>query len=170
MPAGWVNWLPRSNDGRRMLGAGNILRWTDHPTLRNNLSRLVDSIAARQRADGYVQPHPDRDMGKVIYGADNERCAYDRRKFTLGLLAAGGIEPSANHIARRFQDWLYSSTYLNPLLDRSLGTQAEQPNVSSYFSPVGNNNDLTLNEKFWRQDWGSLSSRTSHLRAPASFP
>lgn len=101
MDSSWTRWLPGANDGRRMSAAGNILRWVDNPTLRNNLDSLVNSIASRQRADGFALPYPDADMAKGVYGANNERMPYDRRNFTLGLLAAGQVNPSAIRIARK---------------------------------------------------------------------
>ncbi len=170
MTAGWVSWLPGANEGRRMLGAANILRWTDNPTLQNNLSRLVESVGGRQLADGYALPYPNSDMGKTVYGANNERAAYDRRNFTLGLLAAGRVIPSANRIARRFQDWLYSSPYVNTMLDSALGIQGEQPAVSVYFSPVGKGDDLVCHERFWRQDWWLAQLKDQQPGCISRFP
>jgi len=133
MDSSWTRWLPGANDGRRMSAAGNILRWLDHPTLRTNLDSLVSAIASRQRADGYALPYPDSDMAKAVYGANNERMPYDRRNFTLGLIAAGQINPSALRVARAFQNWLYSSPYVNTMLDGALGIMGDQPNLSMYF-------------------------------------
>lgn len=153
MKSSWTTWLPGANEGRRMAGAGNILRWTDNFTLRNNLVSLVEAVALRQRADGYALPYPDSDMGTIVYGANNERKPYDRRNFVLGLIAAGRVVPHATQIARRFQDWLYSSTYVNTMLDGALGIMGDQPNLSMYHSSAGNENDVIVREKFWRQDW-----------------
>lgn len=153
MDSSWTRWLPGSNDGRRMAAAGNILRWVDHPTLRSNLDSLVSSVASRQRADGYALPYPDSDMAKITYGANNERMSYDRRNFTLGLIAAGQVNRSALHIARRFQDWLYSSHYVNTMLDGALGIMGDQPNMSMYFSAAGKEDDVIVRERYWRQDW-----------------
>lgn len=153
MKSSWTTWLPGANEGRRMAGAANILRWIDNPFLRSNLNGLIDSIAARQRADGYALPYPDSDMGKLVYGANNERKPYDRRNFSLGLIAAGRENPSAILIARRFQDWLYSSPYVNTMLDGALGIMGDQPNLSVYYSIHGKSDDVIVREKFWRQDW-----------------
>ncbi len=170
MDSSWTRWLPGANDGRRLSAAGNILRWVDHPTLRTNLNALVSSIASRQRADGYALPYPDTDMAKAVYGANNERMPYDRRNFTLGLLAAGQVNPSAIHIARKFQDWLYSSPYVNTMLDGALGIMGDQPNLSMYFSPAGKAEDVIVRERYWRQDWWLAQLKDQQPAAISRFP
>jgi hypothetical protein len=170
MKSTWTTWLPGANEGRRMAGAANILRWIDLPILRTNLNSLVDSIAARQRADGYALPYPDSDMGKLIYGANNERKPYDRRNFTLGLIAAGRENPSAALIARRFQDWLYASPYVNTMLDGALGIMGDQPNLSMYHSAKGKPDDVLVREKFWRQDWWLDQLTADQPAAICRFP
>jgi uncharacterized protein len=170
MDNSWSRWLPGANEGRRMSGAGNILRWVDHPTLRTNLDNLVNSIASRQRADGYALPYPDGDMAKAVYGANNERMPYDRRNFTLGLIAAGQVNPSAISIARKFQDWLYSSPYVNTMLDGALGIMGDQPNLSMYFSPAGKDDDVIVRERYWRQDWWLAQLKDQQPAAISRFP
>jgi len=170
MDSSWSRWLPGANDGRRMSAAANILRWVDHPTLRTNLDSLVNSIASRQRADGYALPYPDSDMAKAVYGANNERMPYDRRNFTLGLLAAGQINPSALRVARRFQDWLYSSPYVNTMLDGALGIMGDQPNLSMYFSPAGRDDDVIVRERYWRQNWWLAQLKDQQPAAISRFP
>jgi len=170
MNSGWTSWLPGANEGRRMAGAANILRWVDNPPLRENLDSLINSIALRQRADGYVLPYEDSDMGKVVYGANNERKPYDRRNFTLGLLAAGRTDPSAMRVARKFQDWLYSSPYINTMLDGALGIMGDQPNISMYHSTAGKAEDIVTQEKYWRQDWWLTQLRDQQALAISRFP
>lgn len=170
MDSSWTKWLPGANDGRRMSAAGNILRWVDQPTLRTNLDSLVNSIASRQRADGYALPYPDSDMAKAVYGANNERMPYDRRNFTLGLLAAGQVNPSAIGIARKFQDWLYSSPYISTMLDGALGIMGDQPNLSMYFSAAGKEEDVTVRERYWRQDWWLAQLKDQQPAAISRFP
>ena len=170
MDSSWTKWLPGANDGRRMAAAGNILRWTDNPTLRTNLDSLINSVAARQRADGYALPYPDSDMAKAVYGANNERMPYDRRNFTLGLIAAGQINPSALRVARAFQDWLYSSPYVNTMLDGALGIMGDQPNLSMYFSPAGKEEDVVIRERYWRQDWWLTQLKDQQPAAISRFP
>jgi hypothetical protein len=170
MDSSWTRWLPGANDGRRISGAGNILRWVDHPTLRANLDSLVASIASRQRADGYALPYPDSNMAKAVYGANNERMPYDRRNFTLGLIAAGRINPSALQVARKFQDWLYASPYVNTMLDGALGIMGDQPNMSIYFSPAGKDDDVIVRERYWRQDWWLAQLKDQQPVAISRFP
>jgi Beta-L-arabinofuranosidase, GH127/Malectin domain len=170
MDSTWTRWLPGANDGRRMAAAGNILRWVDHPTLRLSLDSLLSSVASRQRADGYALPYPDSDMAKVTYGANNERMSYDRRNFTLGLIEAGQVNPSALHIARRFQDWLYASPYVNTMLDGALGIMGDQPNMSMYFSAAGKDDDVIVRERYWRQDWWLDQLKDQQPVAISRFP
>jgi hypothetical protein len=170
LDSSWTRWLPGANDGRRLSAAGNILRWVDNPTVRTNLDSLVNRIASRQRADGYALPYPDSDMAKAIYGANNERMPYDRRNFTLGLLAAAQVNPSALDIARKFQDWLYSSPYINTMLDGALGVMGDQPNMSMYFSPAGKDEDVIVRERYWRQDWWLSQLEDQQPAAISRFP
>jgi hypothetical protein len=170
MKSTWTTWLPGANEGRRMAGAANILRWVDSPFLRSNLNSLVASIAARQRADGYALPYPDSEMGKLVYGANNERKPYDRRNFSLGLVAAGRENPSAALIARRFQDWLYASPYVNTMLDGALGIMGDQPNLSMYHSAQGKPDDVIVREKFWRQNWWLDQLTAEQPTAICRFP
>jgi DUF1680 family protein len=170
MDSSWTRWLPGANDGRRLSAAGNILRWVENPTVRTNLDSLVNSIASRQRADGYALPYPDSDMAKAIYGANNERMPYDRRNFTLGLLAAAQVNASALDIARKFQDWLYSSPYINTMLDGALGVMGDQPNMAMYFSPAGMNGDVIVRERYWRQDWWLVQLKDQQPAAISRFP
>ena len=46
----WDTDLPGSNAGRFLMGAGNTLRWTEHPELRARLNAVVDGIAACARS------------------------------------------------------------------------------------------------------------------------
>jgi len=51
--------LPGSNAGRFLMGAGNTLRWTEHPELRTRMNAVVDGIAECQRPDGYLMAYPE---------------------------------------------------------------------------------------------------------------
>jgi hypothetical protein len=170
MNSSWTNWLPGANEGRRLMAAANILRWAENPALREKLEQLVTAIAARQRSDGYALPYSDSDMGKVVYGANNERMPYDRRNFTLGILAAAQQNPTALEVARKFQDWLYASPYINTMLDGALGIMGEQPNLSMYFSGAGKEADVIAGERFWRQDWWLAQLKDQQPIAISRFP
>jgi len=169
-PHVWTGWLPGSEDGRRLLGASHILKWSENPELKGLMDKLIMEIAERQRADGYALPYEDTELGKIVYGANNERAAYDRRFFTLGLIDAGIINPDSYSIARRFQDWLYKSPYISTMLDRGLGYQGAQPNLAMYFSPYGKPEDIINHERYFRQDW-LLKQLSEHQPAAISrFP
>lgn len=50
---GWFNWLPASQEGRMLQGAGNALRWGERADMRKIVNTVVARIQARQREDGY---------------------------------------------------------------------------------------------------------------------
>eukprot|EP01051_Picozoa_sp_SAG22_P018886 SAG22_NODE_3316_length_1783_cov_1.261283_3_plen_121_part_00 len=54
-PAGfWDSDLLGSNAGRFLMGAGNTLRWIEHPVLRQMMDAVVDGVAECKNASGYI--------------------------------------------------------------------------------------------------------------------
>lgn len=170
----WFEWWPASAEARRMLGAACALVWKDNLELRNRLKKLFTEIKDRQRSDGYVLPFDELYLSKRVYGKEAEKSAYDRRLFTIGLVHLGKIDPNAYEVARKFQDWLYKSPYMNSLLDRSLGIAAIDANMYLYFSPKGSVDDAVMFENYLRLNWWieSLSNRVlfSFSRYPIDRP
>jgi hypothetical protein len=48
----WEEDLAGSNGGRFLMGAGNALRWMDHPELRRRLDAVVDGIEECRQPNG----------------------------------------------------------------------------------------------------------------------
>src|ERR1035437_2933668 len=55
----WETTLPGSSAGRFMMGAGNTLRWIDHPELRAWLNAVVDGIEECRAPNGYIMAYPE---------------------------------------------------------------------------------------------------------------
>ena len=56
---GWSEWLPASNEGRMLAGAGNTLRWGERADMRNVVDTIVSDIQDRMRDDGYYNYYLD---------------------------------------------------------------------------------------------------------------
>ena len=55
----WETALPGSSAGRFLMGAGNTLRWIDHPELRAWLNAIVDGIEECRQPNGYIMAYPE---------------------------------------------------------------------------------------------------------------
>ena len=71
----WEEDLAGSNAGRFLMGAGNTLRWSDHPELRHRLNAVVDAIddckAARMATSWLIQR-----TASFILNASGDTLAY----------------------------------------------------------------------------------------------
>jgi len=65
------------------MGAGNTLRWIDHPELRGWMNAVVDGIAECRASNGYIMAYPE----ELIL--NSERGGYTRAWVTHGLIEAG---------------------------------------------------------------------------------
>ena len=99
----WTNGLRGSETGRFLMGAGNVLLWTEHPELRRRLRAVVDGVAECQEEDGYVYAF-DRDKAQCW-----EQGNYARNWFTQGMIDAGVVYPKALDVMRRGHDWFNQS-------------------------------------------------------------
>ena len=79
----WEEDLAGSNAGRFLMGAGNTLRWMDHPELRSRLNAVVDGIEECKQSNGYIMAYPE---DTIFF---SERGNYTRAWLTHGLLEAG---------------------------------------------------------------------------------
>ena len=145
----WDTDLPGSNAGRFLMGAGNTLRWTDHPELLRRMNQVVDGIADCRRADGYLMAYPEE---TIFY---NERGAYTRSWVTHGLIEAGYAgNPKAFSLLRDFYDWFDRCPYLPELLRRAgQGVQGMIPNTRMYFTPVGKPEDIQVIQRFFQENY-----------------
>lgn len=166
---GWTTWLPGSNEGRMLQGAGNTLRWGERSDMRDISNTIVNKIESRQRADGYSNYYPESESYTCLYSpnlidgernlhneelVNSERKNYDRVFWTRGLLDAGRSgNPGAYSIVRKFYDWFNGCSYLNKMLDGSNSTNGLPGGGLVYFSPVGKSEDLIVTERYFDQDY-----------------
>jgi uncharacterized protein len=145
----WDTDLRGANAGRFLMGAGNTLRWVDHPELRGRLDALIDGIEACRAPNGYV----------LAFASDLPfRCEepnYGRAWFTHGLIEAGiAGNPKAFALLRGHADWFNQWNMLPDLIYYSNNShQGHIASTRTYFSPVGKPEDLQVAEKYYVMDW-----------------
>jgi uncharacterized protein len=151
---GWSEWLPASNEGRLLQGAGSALRWDEREDMRTIVNTLVDRIEARMRDDGYYNYYEEADSYALDTGINSERKNYDRVFWTRGLLTAGmaGNE-KAYGLLRRMYDWFNASPYLPRMLLGGNATNGLPGGPLVYHSPVGKDDDLVTTLRFYDQDY-----------------
>lgn len=158
---GWSQWLPASNEGRMLAGAGNALRWGENAGLRRIVDTLVAKIKNRMREDGYYNYYPESESYRLNEGMNSERKNYDRVFWTRGLLAASFSNTDALGLLRRMYDWFNQSPYLPMILEGSNATNGTPGGPMMYHSPVGKDDDLLVTMRYYDQDYWmeSLSHR-----------
>lgn len=163
----WTTWLPGSNDGRMLQGAGNALRWGERSDMRDIVNIIVSKIESQQRADGYSNYYNEKESYALNYlprelidghhhwnRQYSERKNYDRVFWTRGLLAAGSSgNQAAFTVLRQFYNWFNSSSYLEKLMDGSNSTNGAPGGGLVYFSPVGENIDIHNTQKYFDQEY-----------------
>ncbi len=145
----WVNFLPGSNAGRFMMGAGNQLRWKENSELRKRMNEIVDGIDTYREPNGYLLGYPEKDITKFENGA------YCRSWVTQGLIEAGiaGNE-KAFPMLRKFYDWFDTCPYLPELSRRGgQGRQGVIANTRMYFTPVGKPLDLHVVQRYYQENF-----------------
>jgi DUF1680 family protein len=145
----WQTDLAGSNAGRFLMGAGNSLRWTDHPELRDRLNRIVAGIAECRQPNGYIMAYPE---DTIFY---SERGAYTRAWLTHGLIEAGyGGNADAFGLLRGYYDWFDHCQYLPRLLrGATQGVQGMIANARMYHTPVGKSEDLQVLQRYFQEDY-----------------
>jgi uncharacterized protein len=144
----WESDLAGSNAGRFLMGAGNTLRWIDHPELRSRLNAVVDGIAACKQANGYIMAYPE---DSIFY---SERGAYTRAWLTHGLIEAGYAgNKQAFELLRGYYDWFDKSSYLPGLMRGAVqGGQGMIASTRMYFTPVGKSQDMQVIQRYYLED------------------
>ena len=147
----WEEDLAGSNAGRFLMGAGNTLRWINHPELRRRLDAVVEGIAQCRQSNGYVMAYPE---DTIFF---SERGAYTRAWLTHGLIEAGYAgNTKAFELLRGYYDWFNQCPYLPQLLRFAVqGGQGMIGNTRMYFTPMGKPADIQViqryfQENFWR--------------------
>ena len=145
----WEEDLAGSNAGRFLMGAGNTLRWMDHPELRLRLNAVVDGIDECKQANGYIMAYPE---DTIFF---SERGAYTRAWVTHGLIEAGySGNPKAFGLLRAYYDWFDKCPYLPKLLrGAGLGPQGMIANTRMYFTPVGKPEDIQVIQRYFQENY-----------------
>jgi DUF1680 family protein len=145
----WQTALAGSNAGRFLMGAGNALRWTDHPELRARLNAIVAGIAECRQPNGYMMAYPE---DTIFY---SERAAYTRAWLTHGLIEAGYAgNADAFTLLRGYYDWFDRCQYLPRLLRGALqGVQGMIANARMYHTPAGKPEDLQALQRYFQEDY-----------------
>jgi DUF1680 family protein len=145
----WEEDLAGSNAGRFLMGAGNALRWVDHPELRQRLNAVVDGIDDCKQPNGYMMAYPE---DSIFY---SERGAYTRAWVTHGLIEAGySGNPKAFRLLRGYYDWFDQCPYLPKLLRQAgLGPQGMIANTRMYFTPVGKPEDMQVIQRYFQENY-----------------
>ncbi len=144
----WEEGLPGSNAGRFLMGAGNTLRWTDHPELRRRLNAVVDGIEECRQSNGYIMAYPE----------DKPFCSdctsYTRVWLTLGLLeAAHSGNAKALPLLRGDYDWFNRQAFLPEMLRGvDFGSMGATGNTSVCLSPLGKPADAQVVQRYFQAD------------------
>jgi hypothetical protein len=145
----WITDLQGSNAGRFLMGAGNTLRWVDHPELRARLNAVVDGIEECRQPNGYIMAYPE----DTILGS--ERGGYTRAWVTHGLIEAGYLgNQKAFSLLRGFYDWFDKCSYLPELMRRGAqGVQGMIANTRMYHTPVGKPEDIRVIQRHYQENY-----------------
>ncbi len=145
----WQTDLAGSNAGRFLMGAGNSVRWTEHPELRKRLDQVVDGIAECRQPNGYIMAYPE---DTIFY---SERAAYTRAWLTHGLIEAGyGGRPDAFKLLRGYYDWFDQCKYLPELLRGAVqGVQGMIANTRMAHTPMGKPEDIHVIQRYFQENY-----------------
>ena len=162
----WEADLAGSNAGRFLMGAGNTLRWIDHPELRRCLNAVVEGIAQCRQPNGYIMAYP---ADTIFY---SERGAYTRAWLTHGLIEAGySGNPKAFELLRGYHDWFNQCPYLPHLLRYATqGGQGMIANTRMYFTPVGKPADIQVIQRYFQEDYWMDQLAAREDRAIWQYP
>ena len=168
---GWSEWLPASNEGRMLAGAGNTLRWEKRDDMRVIVDTIVSDIEDRMRDDGFYNYYDEANSYALNSGLDSERKNYDRVFWTRGLLAAGraGNAKAYSHL-RRMYDWFNSSPYLPWMLVGSNATNGLPGGSLMYLSPAGVDDDLVVTERYYDQDYWMVELKNREPLCLSHYP
>jgi hypothetical protein len=153
----WEEDLAGSNAGRFLMGAGNTVRWIDHPELRRRLNIVVDGIEECRQPNGYIMAYPE---DTTLF---SERGGYTRAWLTHGLLeAAYAGNLKALPMLRGYYDWLNEQTFLPDMMrGATQGGQGMVANTRVGLSPIGRPVDAQVIQRYYQED-GWLNGLARH--------
>jgi DUF1680 family protein len=165
-PQFWEEDLAGSNAGRFLMGAGNTLRWMNHPELRRRLEAIVEGIAQCRQPDGNIMAFPEN---TIFF---SERGAYTRAWLTHGLIEAGlAGSPRAFELLRGYYDWFNQCPYLPQLLRFAVqGGQGMIANTRMYFTPVGKPADIQVIQRYFQENHWMDQLAAREERAVWQYP
>ncbi len=134
--------------GQLLMGAGNVLRWTESAELRDIVNTVVDEIKACSDDDGYLMAVPKEQFGTLEYPH------YVRIWLTYGLYAAAlGGNPDALNMLRRWQDWFNECDDLPIIKYLTLAFQGVVCSPFVYNTPIGDYKDIQSTIDYYEEDW-----------------
>lgn len=144
----WEEDLAGSNAGRFLMGAGNTLRWIDHPELKRRLNVVVDGIEECRQPNGYLMAYPE---DTIFY---SERAAYTRAWLTHGLLeAAYSGNSKALPMLRAYYDWFNRQAFLPEMLRGAIqGGQGMVANTRVGTSSMGKPADAQVIQRYYQEE------------------
>ena len=145
----WEEDLAGSNAGRFLMGAGNAVRWTDHPELRQRIDRIIDVIEECRQPNGYIMAYPEDSI------FHSEHAGYTRAWVTHGMIEAGySGNPKAFGLLRGYYDWFDQCPYLPEILrGAQQGVQGMIANTRMYFTPAGRPKDLQIIQRYFQENY-----------------
>ncbi len=145
----WETTLPGSCAGRFLMGAGNTLRWIDHPELRAWMDAVIDGIEECRAPNGYIMAYPE-DL--ILH---SERGGYTRSWVTHGLIEAGYAgNAKAFPLLRGFYDWFDTCKYLPEMMrGGTQGVQGMIANTRMYFTPLGKPEDIQVIQRYYQENY-----------------
>lgn len=145
----WDAGFPGSCAGRFLMGAGNTLRWINHPELRRRMNAIVDGIAECREPNGYIMAYPE---DTIFY---SERGNYTRAWVTHGLIEAGYAgNATAFELLREYYDWFNHRPYLSRMLrGATMGYQGMIANTRMYFTPAGKPEDIQIVQRYYQENY-----------------
>jgi len=162
----WESDLAGSNAGRFLMGAGNTVRWVDHPELRRRLNAVVEGIAQCRQPNGYIMAYPE---DTIFF---SERGAYTRAWLVHGLIEAGYAGNSkAFELLRGYSDWFNQCPYLPQLMRFAVqGGQGMIANTRMYATPVGKPADIQVIQRYFQQNYWMDQLAAHEERAVWQYP
>ena len=162
----WQEDLAGSNAGRFLMGAGNTLRWVNHPDLRQRLDAVVEGIAQCRQANGYIMAYPE---DTIFF---SERGAYTRAWLVHGLIEAGYAgNQKAFELLRGYSDWFNQCPYLAQLLRFAIqGGQGMIASTRTYSTPVGNPADIQVIQRYFQENYWMEQLAAREDRAIWQYP
>jgi len=162
----WEEDLAGSNAGRFLMGAGNTLRWINHPELHRRLDAVVEGIAECRQPDGYIMAYPE---DTIFF---SERGAYTRAWLTHGLIDAGYAgNRKAFELLRGYYDWFNRSSYLPYMMRFAIqGGQGMIANTRLFFTPVGKPADIQVIQQYFQENFWLVQLAARDDRAIWQYP